>query len=466
MRLLKGIVPTHGDNKTHHLHCLVCVRCIHALIGWRSRFKTSKLSVCVIAMKRPNDVKIDAYSSTRSSDCKRRSSNLSADERENVRAELVATSTGPKSSIANVLHKLQERGLLNDTLLGEPNEARRLTDAAAAHAKAVTPYGTVVQTIPLTMTHGPDYAWEVVNPFAFIWYLASMCAGFATLITSSVVGATPLAMVLYGDELTPSNPLRADKGRQAFCFYYSFLEFPTWVLQRKDAWLSFGSLRTSILEKVKGSVSTCMALSMRVFFTDGTANFTTGFLVGSRMVRAVFKGFLADEKALKEFWDIKGQAGTKPCMACQNLFNFIHKVKRRDDGPYTIGVDCTDRSKSIPHDDESIRKLHDDLVARADANVAAGQAELSSDDTKFQTQVGVNLNRTGLLGSQALRGVVKPVSNYIRDWQHTLVSGGVAGTALACTLSSIATNPRLGGAIIGLNTLQEYAGHWVLQREP
>ena len=75
-----------------------------------------------------------------------------------------------------------------------------------------------------------------------------------------------------------------------------------------------------------------VAQVMRVFFVDGVSNFTKGFQIhkpdgGFQMLRATFKGWLADEKALKEFNDIKGQAGTKPCISCQNVFNFIHKKK-------------------------------------------------------------------------------------------------------------------------------------------
>ena len=75
----------------------------------------------------------------------------------------------------------------------------------------------MVQSIPIeTTTHG-KLSWEIIHPFAFMWYLSTVCE-FGVLMADSIAKAPKniLRLILYGDELTPGNPLRADLGRQAF----------------------------------------------------------------------------------------------------------------------------------------------------------------------------------------------------------------------------------------------------------
>ena len=60
----------------------------------------------------------------------------------------------------------------------------------------------------------------------------------------------------------------------------------------------------------------------------------------------------------------------------------------------------------------------------------------------------------------ALREIVKPVDNYIRDWQHTLVSSGVATTQIACVLNLLRKDTTLKRNGIGLDTLQAYSSKY------
>lgn len=58
---------------------------------------------------------------------------------------------------------------------------------------------------------------------------------------------------------------------------------------------------------------------LKLFLVDGAANLRNGFMYVHRgfteIAHGVFKGFLADEKGLKEFFDLKGASGTKPSPA-------------------------------------------------------------------------------------------------------------------------------------------------------
>ena len=111
---------------------------------------------------------------------------LTKQTRQELRAELVASSHGPKSCVANVLQVLQRRGVLNDSELGQADERRQLTNASHAHANASTPYGTVVQSIPLPKDDGSEFSWPIIHPLAFIWYWSSKCGDFGVLLEKAL----------------------------------------------------------------------------------------------------------------------------------------------------------------------------------------------------------------------------------------------------------------------------------------
>ena len=75
-------------------------------------------------------------------------------------------------------------------------------------------------------------------------------------------------------------------------------------------------------------------------------NLADGFYIkrpdGSmRPCRARFKGFLADEKGLKELYCLKGASGFKCCPSCLNVTN---RVRIPDDHP-VVGIDCPNRDR-------------------------------------------------------------------------------------------------------------------------
>ncbi len=381
--------------------------------------------------------------------------------RQELRSELVAVSTGPKSCIARVLQTLQQKGLLIDDQLGGKDELKQLTIASQVHAEAHTPYGPVVQDMGLEMNDGKIFKWDFIHPFAFLWYLSLKCVEFGEMMTAAL-GSTVhgvLSLLLYGDELVPGNVLRHDAGRKVFAFYYAFLEWPTWILHQSDAWFCFGALRTNILEDVKGGVSSVFAKIVRIMFVTGPANYTTGVFYVSRgadiLYRATLRGIIADEKGLKEAFDLKGASGTKPCPSCQNMFNFIHKG-RGSANAYRLPLDNTSRKDWIPHTDESIHEAHNRLSNMVEEGLERRKGKFEQLETDF----GVNYNPDGLIGHPALKTVIKPVSHYIRDWQHTYCSNGVASAHLAGALHAITEDPTLIREGIGLDTITEYCSHF------
>ena len=211
------------------------------------------------------------------------------------------------------------------------------------------------------------------------------------------------------------------------------------------------------MNQILGGHSALMKLILKLMFVDGVANFTKGcFIVHEgveRLLTAGFGGILADEKALKEFFDIKGQAGTKPCIQCQNLENFLHKRSHKDEHGYVISLACADRSRWISHTNNSVYKMVDRL------------READPRDRHDLSQLfGVNHNPHGMLSCLELRSIVKPIDHYCRDWQHTLLSSGVAGSHVAGLLTAVKKSRALKRAGITLDTMRQYASHFILPR--
>jgi hypothetical protein len=147
----------------------------------------------------------------------------------------------------------------------------------------------------------------------------------------------------------------------------------------------------------------------------------------------VFGGFLADEKAHKVIFLVKGASGTKFCTTCKNCVNRMEVSEHRG---YLVGLDCCDYGRLDYHTNESFYMMVDKLREEH----AAGR-----DISKLEAMLGLTYDEHGLLFDDGLRSVLKPVDNCIRDWMHTMVSGGIAGTEMAFVDATVAHGGHLAG---------------------
>lgn len=225
---------------------------------------------------------------------------------------------GTKTGLTQAISALSTAGWLKQEVLVRNTHAftRKLTRAHRVHCDAVTPYGTVVQKMPLPLPGLP--IWEYCHPLAFIHYMSTISVAFASTMDTTITAAsgTPLRIILYIDEICPGNPLRPDKGRTLQAIYWAILEWPQWLLSRTAAWPCFGTLRTSHAEKLDGFVAELMRRILCVFFPsdDRLPSFAKGVAIvrpdkARTIFSAVFAGFLADEKALNQISGSKGASG-------------------------------------------------------------------------------------------------------------------------------------------------------------
>ncbi len=240
-----------------------------------------------------------------------------------------------------------------------------------------------------------------------------------------------LKMIIYIDEVKPGNPLRPDHGRGTQSIYWSFVEWPQWALQRSAVWLLLGVIRTSLVDDMPAGESGLMRHMLNICFQATSPSFILGIVIPicaeSIILRAVFGGFLADEKAHKEIFLVKGASGTKFCTTCKNCVNRMEVSEHRG---YLVGLDCCDYGRLDYHTNESFYMMVDKLREEH----AAGR-----DISKLEAMLGLTYDEHGLLFDDGLRSVLKPVDNCIRDWMHTMVSGGIAGTEMALLMLQLHT---------------------------
>lgn len=367
--------------------------------------------------------------------------------------ELLATGKVARGALVECLLKFRDAGMLGEEYANVTKHSLRkeVLNAVGEHSRAETPYGTVVQTMDLGT---PALSkWQYVNPFAYLHRLSSISPAFASMMEDCVTKdpATPLRLILYIDEINPGNPLRPGGGRNTQAIYWAFADWPAWALQRSGVWLLFGVVRSSLVAELQAGVSQLMRQVLNVFFHATGHSFARGCVMrspqGGFLLRASFAGFLCDEKAHKEILQTKGAAGTKPCVSCKNVVQFLDLPP--DGSGYLQGVSCVDYRKLDYH-------TNDDWFVMADKLEQDKPTLSKAAFARLEQAMGLSYNPHGLLWDRHLRTIIRPVDNCIRDWMHTMVSGGVAGTEMSLLLQAL----RREG--VKYEHVQEYAANFHL----
>lgn len=365
------------------------------------------------------------------------------------RASAAAAASGcSKTAIAAILATLEDDALASGSH-GRPGRSE-VEAAVSEHARAVTPYGLVVKQLQFPGGLSLPY----VCPFALLYYMCSLSDHFAALLRESLSGG-PGRLIMYIDEFRPGNVLRPDKGRACQCVYWTLVDFPAWFRTRDAGWMTALCARTSVVTECPGQVSGLLRALLHQFYSqDGHNLARTGLLAPfggeTFLVRASFAGFLGDEKALKEVYNVKGASGSKPCLNCKNIF-----VQRAGAGvendPYIRDL-TTPRFRELDlHTDESIFEMVDML--------RNGKERLTVAEFKtLQQALGLNFNADGLLFDPQIRGIVSPATGTFWDWMHVLLSNGVAGLEVHQLLCAV----RLEG--IGLEDVDALVSNFIVPK--
>ena len=342
----------------------------------------------------------------------------------------LANTAATKTSLAEILRQLQRASLLAPVFFD--CDRREIQRATESYSKVETPYGPLVQSMPIHSTILPN--WDFINPLALLHYMSVVGVEFAQLMSDTVAAApsAPLRIIVYIDEICPGNPLRPEKSRTLQCIYWAFIEWPQHVLQRMDTWPIFGVLRSKVASQLPGGISGLMIHVLRVFFS-GDQSFFNGVTVVHRdqtvLVTGIFGGFMADEKALKELFALKGSSGKKPCVACCNVVR-LKEFGAADEALGLVPLGCADPSKFVRQTKAGWLSIINHLQANWDTSTKARRERL-------ETDLGINYDPDSLMYDGEMQAMIDPVRHYHRDWMHTLASKGVIGTVLAAVLHAL-----------------------------
>ena len=336
---------------------------------------------------------------------------------------------GTKTSLVNVLSQLQESGMLPSNDSGRA--LRKIVAASSTeHARTMTPYGRVVQETDL---HVPSLnKWGYCHPLAYLHHLSTLSDDLGNALEECIHPNEPAHIVLYVDEVCPGNPFRPERSRTIQCIYWFMSDWPEWLLCRSAVWPVFGVLRSTFLEFYPGGISAFWAKIIRLMFL-AEHSFERGVIIvrdeaPPLLLRGTYSGTIADEKALKEINGYKGASGTKFCMDCGNVIKSTAELPAG-----LVGTNASSLADVERNSNDDIWGMCDELAALA--AMPRSKAELERKEQLY----GVKFIDGGLLYDIPLRQVHRPIDHYLRDWMHTIVSGGVGNTQTAMILHKLAS---------------------------
>lgn len=235
-------------------------------------------------------------------------------------------------------------------------------------------------------------------------------------------------VVIYTDEVTPGNPLKARNKRKVWAVYWSFLELGE-NLCNELFWYTFLVVRSdevsSAKKKRKRHAAPTIADGMsQVFrevikvFVDGTSSLIHGKVMHAlgRLLVAKPRVLIGDEPAIKHCIGHKGSAGNKPCLLCRNCVNFRSDLWRHH--PELVAHSA--------HRFESFR-------AASNASIWSGVNLLNSrkdiltkkEFAELEQSIGLNWTPRSVLWDENLRSVFKPAEMIQYDWMHVFLVQGL-----------------------------------------
>ena len=138
-------------------------------------------------------------------------------------------------------------------------------------------------------------------------------------------------------------------------------------------------------------------------------------LDGDFVLRAKCGCILADEKAVKQAFSVKGASGTKMCLCCKNIVGRLDVAR----GGYLAHHSWATPDLFDPHTDESFIEMVDLLVEVSSTGTRAQLHDLSQ-------AFGNTFDIRARPFDEDLRTVIQPITGTYWDWMHILVaSGGV-----------------------------------------
>ena len=340
-----------------------------------------------------------------------------------------------QSALSAVLDDVEQHGV------PALHSRRDLYAARELQATTMTPYGELHQDVDLTtIAAGPRSTLRIAHPLALLWLAYTTCIAFGDFIDACHAAKpstqdAPWSLCLYSDEVTPGNPLVVEQKKKVQVVYWSMLEFGADALSREDMWFLICQKRSADVNKIEGGMAQLFGSLIKQFFLVATSTLMLGGMALKRAGKPALRlfaklaCFVQDGGAHKVTWHCKGDAGTKHCLICKNLF--------------------TDKSQLVAEDDTELLRcnviVHAELdrASSAELRFAARRvtAFRSIDDPETfkyrQMALGFTYMPYNILCDDALTNIVAPREQFMFDWMHCVFVGGVWNTVMHQILENL-----------------------------
>ena len=332
------------------------------------------------------------------------------------------------SALAAVLEEVSKTGI--------PDIHSRwdLGQASTLELEEHTPYGKVVCSLTLKAKSGGNpIELPAINPHAFLYRAFALGGSFSKMLSERIAASppspeAPWRLIVYSDEVVPGNALSHDNRRKVWVVYFSFMELGATMLSSEEAWFCMLVARSSEVSKVSAGMGQVFAAVIKRFFGDGGHDLSSAGLALRSSSGELVRLFcslgmvLQDGGAHKSVWHCKGDAGTKLCMLCRNLYSEESELVD-EDGSNLLTCTLVHEAELDFATDADIKGAVRRLAAKAASESAAGFS-------MWQQAIGFRHEPDGLLLDAELDDIVLPASQFCHDWMHAVMVHGVLNTAM------------------------------------
>ena len=328
-----------------------------------------------------------------------------------------------KSALSKVLQEVAEHGL------PPVFNQKAMRDAAKEDLAQWNAYGNLLQTVEAVGHKGELVPVTVVNLWSLLHASFKMGGFFFNIMKETMKRVGPsspsrlYSLIIYCDECYPGNPLAHRSEKKMWACYCSFKEFGNEFISKEDSWLLLMVARTSLVQQVASSMSQLVKLLLLdIFHSPKGSPCDLGIALqgpsaaDNCRIYFHFSIFIQDGASQKICYSVKGDSGSKFCLKCMNQTCIVLPGQADEDHAICKAIKKSDLKLSS---DQQVLDSWDRLAAKY-------LTETSQDFKHWEQATGWTFSPHSLMHCKELRPMFKPISSYMHDWMHGMLSGGVA----------------------------------------
>ena len=170
-----------------------------------------------------------------------------------------------------------------------------------------------------------------------------------------------------------------------------------------------------------------------------------------------FGGMLQDGAANKFAWSIKGDAGSRFCILCKNLFAKTSLIMQ--DGEEIL--------TSSMHKAHGLKFASNQDIKSSIARLQRKKLEYTAEAFKdWEQACGFVYQEKSLLLDPDLQHVLNPANNFVHDWMHAILANGIMATILTLLLKTLGESKEFDAHDTFGNYLQKWTFPKALKLQP